>query len=36
VPISLDPLDPASGVVLGRPRLADGGVVPDILQPNGC
>jgi starch synthase (maltosyl-transferring) len=33
VPISLDPLDPASGAVLGRPQLADGSVVPGTLQP---
>ncbi len=33
VPVSLDPLDPASGAVLGNARLADGSTPPDILQP---
>jgi starch synthase (maltosyl-transferring) len=33
VPVSLDPLDPASGAVLGKARLADGGALPETLQP---
>ncbi|WP_421996843.1 alpha-1,4-glucan--maltose-1-phosphate maltosyltransferase [Reyranella sp.] len=33
VPVSLDPIDPAAGAVLGDPRLADGGMVPEFLEP---
>ena len=33
LPILLDPLVPASGAVLGAPRMADGSTVPDRLQP---
>ena len=33
MPVSLDPLDPAGGAVLGAPRLADGQAVPEFLQP---
>ncbi len=33
VPVSLDPLDPAAGAVLGEPRLLDGRPMPDRLQP---
>jgi len=33
VPVSLDPLDPVAGAVLGEPRLLDGRPMPDRLQP---
>ena len=33
VPVSLDPLDPAAGAMLGEPRLLDGRTMPDRLQP---
>jgi starch synthase (maltosyl-transferring) len=33
VPVSLDPLDPGAGAMLGEPRLLDGRSVPDRLQP---
>ncbi len=33
VPVSLDPLDPVAGAVLGEPRLLDGRSMPDRLQP---
>lgn len=33
VRVSLDPLDPAGGAILGGPRLADGRPMPDRLQP---
>jgi starch synthase (maltosyl-transferring) len=33
VPVSLNPLDPVSGAMLGEPRLLDGGPMPDRLQP---
>ena len=33
VPVSLNPLDPGAGAMLGEPRLLDGRSVPDRLQP---
>lgn len=33
MPVSLDPLDPAGGAVLGDARLTDGRTPPDTLQP---
>ncbi len=33
VPVSLDPLDPIAGAVLGKPRRLDGQPMPDRLQP---
>jgi starch synthase (maltosyl-transferring) len=33
VGISLDPLDPAAGALLGQPRTSEGGPVPDRLAP---
>jgi len=33
VPVSLSPLDPMAGAVLGVPRLLDGRSMPDRLQP---
>ncbi len=33
VPVSLDPLDPGAGAMLGEPRLLDGQSMPDRLQP---
>jgi starch synthase (maltosyl-transferring) len=33
VGISLDPLDPAAGALLGEPRTVDGGPMPDSLAP---
>jgi starch synthase (maltosyl-transferring) len=33
VPVSLNPLDPGAGAVLGQPRLLDGRSMPDRLQP---
>ncbi|CAN5895653.1 alpha-1,4-glucan--maltose-1-phosphate maltosyltransferase [soil metagenome] len=33
VPLSLDPLAPASGAVLGNPRRGDGRAPPAVLQP---
>jgi len=33
VPVSLSPLDPGAGAVLGQPRLLDGRSMPDRLQP---
>jgi starch synthase (maltosyl-transferring) len=31
--ISLDPLDPSGGAVLGKPRLLNGEPMPDVLKP---
>ncbi|SEP41892.1 alpha-1,4-glucan:maltose-1-phosphate maltosyltransferase [Rhodospirillales bacterium URHD0017] len=33
VPVSLDPLDPVAGAMLGKPRLLDGRAMPDRLRP---
>ena len=33
VPVSLDPLDPVAGAMLGKPRLLDERPIPDRLQP---
>lgn len=33
LPVSLDPLDPGAGAMLGEPRLLDGRSMPDRLQP---
>jgi starch synthase (maltosyl-transferring) len=33
VPVSLDPLDPIAGAILGEPRLPDGRPMPSQLQP---
>jgi starch synthase (maltosyl-transferring) len=33
IPVSLDPLDPAAGAVLGAPRLIDGSPIRTTLQP---
>ncbi len=33
LPVSLDPLDPAAGALLGHPRLPDGAPLPECLAP---
>ena len=33
IPVSLDPLDPAGGALLGDPRMVEGGPPPDRLAP---